>query len=76
MGAPVTRNEIYLSRIGVRSQRHQQILIDALPCGIETVREAWKDRTPYQINGPRAIMVCSWKGMVSAFHRLEATIGD
>lgn len=24
---------------------HQQILIDNLPCGIETFRKAWEDRT-------------------------------
>ena len=66
-------NRRFLKRIGVCKPQHQTILIDSLPCGIETAEAAYKDGTPYQVNGPRAILVCAWKGMVSAFQKLEAT---
>jgi hypothetical protein len=63
--------QAFFKRIGVRKLLHQQILLNRLPCGIETAQEAYEDGTAWQINAPRAILVCCWKGMVSAFQELE-----
>ena len=61
----------FLTKIGVAHPTHQGILLGNLPCGIKTAREAFEDGTPWQINAPRAILVCVWKGMVAAFQKLE-----
>jgi len=61
----------FLDKIGVRNRLYQSIIIDAIPCGIATVSEAWQDITLWQTNAPRALVVCHWKGMVEAFRRLE-----
>ena len=65
-----------LHRLMVNDPVHQRILIDSLPCGIKTVHWALSDDTPYQINAPRALMVCHWKGMVRAFQLAEVRRGD
>lgn len=62
--------------LGIKVPLHRQIITDALPCGIESVCEAWQDQTPYQVNAPRALMVCHWKGMVTAFSKLEKSHAD
>ena len=62
----------FLAGIGVRDPKYQRIVIANLPCGIKTVRKALEDETPWQINAPRAILVCVWKGMVSGFQKAEA----
>ena len=62
----------YLARLGVRSLRHQEILLDAIPCGIESIKAAWTDATNVEVNSPRTLLVVYWKGMVRAF-QLEET---
>lgn len=61
----------FLKRLGVEDPRHRKIILDALPCGIQSVARAYRDGTPWQTNAPRAIMICYWKGMVDGFARVE-----
>ena len=64
-------NEEYLSELGVNDKVHQRIIIDKLPCGIRSVERAWEDETSCEINAPRAILVCYWKGMIDGFWAVE-----
>lgn len=64
-------NKETLSKCGVNNPLHQKILLDDLPCGIETAKEVLNDSTLIQVNAPRVLMVCVWKGMVAAFVKLE-----
>ena len=60
-----------LAELGVSDPVHQKILIAKIPCGIKNAKAALADKTHIDVNGYRAIMVISWKGMVSAFRELE-----
>jgi len=70
--AKIQSNEKFLDKLGVNDYVHREIIIRGLPCGISSVQEAYEDGTPWQINAPRAILVCYWKGMVQAFRELES----
>jgi hypothetical protein len=51
------------------------IAVDRIPCAIETVEEAIHDGTSVQINGPRALMIVQYKGMLVGLAVAEDTRG-
>lgn len=61
-----------LHAAGVSDPTHREILLGNMPCGETSVAAVLRDDTPFQINGPRAIMICHWKGMLHGFRLLEA----
>jgi len=61
----------FLAECGVRVEKHQKILLGALPCGIRTPKAVCNDSTLVDVNAPRALLVCHWKGMLAAFRYLE-----
>jgi hypothetical protein len=63
-----------LVKAGISDPLHQEILIDCIPCGIETAGEALRDKTSIEVNAPRALMVVEWKGMAKAFATLEGKL--
>lgn len=69
--ATQTKLDKDLIKAGVSEPLHQKILIDALPCGEETAKACFEDGANIQINAPRALMMCFWKGMVTGFALLE-----
>ena len=64
-------NETFLKKIGIKDAIHRRLLISTVPCGEEKVEDAWNDKTPIQINAPRALAICHWKGMVRGFQMAE-----
>ncbi len=66
-------NKVYFERIGIKKPIHQRILIDNLPCGIESVEEVMNDKTSCEINAPRALLICHWLGMLRALKLLEVS---
>lgn len=49
---------------------YRKLLEELAPCG-ETPEVAWKDSTPYQINGPRAVLMAQFQAQVSLLYRLH-----
>jgi len=64
-------NEKFLDKLGIKDALHRRLVIETIPCGEENVEDAWLDKTPVQINAPRAIVICHWKGMVLGFQMIE-----
>lgn len=61
-----SKNRAYLFQtFRIENPQLQAEAIRRLPCGIELVEEAMQDETAFQINGPRVIMIVSYKGFLS-----------
>jgi hypothetical protein len=54
----------FLASKGITHPELQDEAIKSIPCGIETVEEAYEDKTAVDVNSPRALMVCHWKGIL------------
>lgn len=52
-----------LEKIGITRRDLQVIAKESVPCGM-SILEALKDKTLWQTNAPRALVVCYWKGLV------------
>lgn len=64
-------NRATLFAVGVRLPLHQRLLLDRLPCSIESVKEALADKTLVQVNAPRALMVTGWQYQVEILAAVE-----
>ncbi len=50
--------------MGINNFCLQQIAIKRIPCGVPLVQDAMEDGTAFQTNGPRALMMCHYKGLI------------
>lgn len=61
-----------LADVGITRPEFVAIAIYNVPCGIKTVEEALADTTNIIVNGPRALLVIHWKGIISGLAQAEA----
>jgi hypothetical protein len=52
------------SVVGELMKEYEPLLKELAPCG-ETPEAAWADKTSFQINAPRALMMCAFQAQVS-----------
>ncbi len=65
----------FLARNGITDSELQDAAIKTIPCSIDSVEEAFNDRTDVQVNSPRAIMVVQWKGMLGGLRAAQVIMG-
>ncbi len=58
------QNRNYLKEMGIDNFDLQNAAIKKIPCGELLVRDAMEDMTDLNVNTPRALMVCEYKGVV------------
>ena len=58
------KNMKYLVKKGITRFEFQKYLMDSIPCGETVIEDVMKDGTSYQVNAPRALMICHYKGLL------------